>query len=177
MAQRVIPIKLARPAFDATWEPSVRAFAREHRAEILADVGDHFRNGRTSITPAGRWASWEADVLAATIDPAVSQRVIMERQGDVDAGNADRDMVQDYFARRIRTAGHNPDTTVVRFNVQTATQWSNEAMNRKEDGTRVGGFLRGLHIPELTPKSSHGVRSWTWRGTNAERDLEPFDID
>jgi hypothetical protein len=177
MAQRVIPIKLARPTFKAEWESSIRTFAREHRAEILADVGDHLRHACVSITPATRWAAWEADVLAATIDPAATQQVIVERQGDVDAGNSDRDIVQDYFARKIRAAGHNPDTTAVRFNAQTATQWSNEAMNRKEDATRVGGFLRGLNIPELTPKSSHGVRSWTWRGTSADRDLAPFDID
>ena len=177
MAQRVIPIKLARPIFKAGWESSVRTFAREHRAEILADVGDQLRNARVPITPATRWAAWEADVLAATIDPAATQKVIVERQGDVDAGNSDRDIVQDYFARKIREAGHDPDTAAVRFNAQIATQWSNEAMNRREDATRVGGFLRGLNIPELTPKSSHGVRSWTWRGTSADSGIEPFDLD
>ena len=176
MAQRVIPIKLARPTFKAEWEPSVRTFAREHRTEIIADVGDLLTNARESITPATRWAAWEADVLAATINPAATQRLIVERQGDVDAGNSDREIVRDYFSRQIREAGIDPDTQAARFNSQTATKWVNEAMNAKHDATRASGFLGGLNIPELTRNRSMHGRFWIWRDVDVDPDLDPFDV-
>jgi Primase C terminal 2 (PriCT-2) len=176
LAQRVIPVKLKRPAFKATWEPSVRTFARDHRTEILADILDLLQNARETITPATRWAAWEADVLAATINPAATQKVIVERQGDVDAGNSDRDIVHDYLARQIREAGVNPVTQSTRFNSQTATRWVNEAMNAKHDATRASGFLGGLNISELTrDRSKHG-RFWIWCGKEADATLEPIDV-
>jgi hypothetical protein len=113
MAQRVIVIKLDRPAFRPTWEEETRAFIRENRVGILADIRQALEDDPGIVTPRTRWAAWEQGVLAKTDDLMRCQDTIVERQGTIDDDNEERDLIEQHFVEELRKSGHNPETGCV----------------------------------------------------------------
>jgi hypothetical protein len=167
MAQRVVIIKLKRPAFSATWERDVRAFARGHRWEILADVRAILESEADPITPRTRWAAWEQEVLARTDMLTHCQDVIAARQGAVDDDDEDRDSVAEKFRENIRAKGYEPDECHVFIPSAVAARWLEEATGERRPTNRASRYILGLGIPEIRKSSDDGKRGWRWRGKNA----------
>jgi hypothetical protein len=166
MAQRVIVIRLDRPTFRAEWEDDVRRFIREHRLEIMADVRYSLETYREAITPATRWAAWESGVLAATNDPAASQKAIVERQGTIDDDNEERDLVAAHFAARLRERGHDPEGHYVAIPSQIAAEWLSDVISprRRIAANTASSQLANLAIPQLERVRKTAFRGWYWRG-------------
>jgi hypothetical protein len=176
MAQRAIPVKLKRPAFDPGWEARVRSFAREHRWEIIADVRARLEDDRGLVTPVTRWAAWERDVLAQTDKLKECQDLIILRQETIDEDNSDRCLVADHFARKLRELGEVPETACVLIPSQWAAEWLSEVTRKKYATNTASAFIGRLGIDQLTNSRTEGVRGWIWRGSQATCDLKPKDL-
>jgi hypothetical protein len=55
LAQRVIPIKLARPQFSAIWEGEARRFVRENRWPLIGEIISLLRAETAELAPRTRW--------------------------------------------------------------------------------------------------------------------------
>src|SRR5690606_20485831 len=146
---RVIPIKLKRPSFSATWESDVRGFARSHRWEILADVRERLEGPKASIRPMTRWATWEEEVLSRVEMSNLCQEVIVERQRSVDEDTEERDIVADHFRQKLTENKYNPERECLFLLTGVVASWVNEATNQKMPTNRASTYLAGLGIPEL----------------------------
>jgi Bifunctional DNA primase/polymerase, N-terminal len=177
MAQRVIIIKLKRPTFSATWEENVRTFAREHRWDILADVGACLEAEADAIITRTRWASWEQGVLSHVSGYAACQDIIVSRQAAVDDDDEERDIVAAVFRDRIRPSAGDPDKAHVFIPSWMASQWLQDATQEKRPTNRASSYLLGLGIPELRKSSDGGQRGWRWKGEGSPADAPATPID
>jgi hypothetical protein len=84
MAQRVIPVKLAKPDYDAAWQEQTEAFIDANRWEIVGDIGAALQGPAAPLERVSRWGMWESAVLSRVGEPVECQRVIRERQGEAD---------------------------------------------------------------------------------------------
>jgi hypothetical protein len=188
MAQRVVIIRVKRPKYDDAWEKKTRQFIELHRWEIVGDViaalseqtGENARLEcfeKTRLKRFTRWAEWEKDVLACCPDAAECQRVIAERQADVDGDQDEADQVRDQFVAELRRRGHSPENDVVFIPSSTATDIYNGALGTKEHKQRAKELLTKLNIVELKYRRRHGgVRGFVWTGKNADPNRPPVEI-
>ena len=73
-----------------------------HGAQRLPVIAERIRRGL--IRPgAPQRAVWTAEVLACTSDPAACQRVIIERQREIDADNTEAEIVRAAIIERLLT--------------------------------------------------------------------------
>ena len=177
MALRVIPIRLARPAYSGTWERDIRAYCREHRWEIIGDIGAALSKGCEPITPATRWGTWEAEVLARLPEAEACQKVIKERQAGLDDDDHERDIVRDTFRARIKAMNREPDEVVLFISSGIVAKWLEEATGEKRPTNRASNYLGGLGIQELRKSASkEGRRGWRWTGTEANSRATAEDV-
>jgi hypothetical protein len=166
MAQRCIIVKLARPEYSATWEEETIAFIEEHRWEIIGDALALLQTLSPPLPRYSRWGAWERAVLTRVPDPSECQKVIAERQGEVDDDRAEADIVREHFADQLRDRGHNPWTEVVWIPSAEAAAWLNTALNETIPPNRACVKLGTLGITTLR-KSNREERGWTWTGKQA----------
>jgi hypothetical protein len=171
MAQRCVIVKLRRPAHDATWEDRVTAFIDEHRWEIIGDCLAALKEPVQPLARHSRWGAWEDAVLARIGDPAECQKVIMERQGDVDDDGSEADIVRQAFIAELWFRRHNPETDIVWIPSREAALIVTEATMEKRPTNKANSYLAMLHIPELR-KSDRTARGWVWTGHNAQHGPE-----
>jgi hypothetical protein len=168
LAQRVIPIRVRRPArYSKEWEESVLAFARKHRWEIMADVQALLEAPIPTLEVRSRWASWEADVLTRVSGLKTCQDSIHARQEHIDDDNAERDLIRDYFCKQLEQRKHNPLTEVVFIPSLVAADWLNEVTKKRLQTNQASSHLAGLGIPELRKSAKAGNRGWKWQGEQA----------
>lgn len=171
MAQRCVTVHLDRPEYTGPWEEETLAMIEEHRWEI---VGDILAELQRPVPPPHyipwRWATWGAQVLAHVPDPVECQKVILERQGDVDDDKAEADMVRAAFTRNLSRRGHDPDRDVVFIPAEDAAIWLSIATNEKRASNKASAYLNTLAIPELRRSARVGERGWRWQG----RDSSPL---
>jgi hypothetical protein len=152
MAQRVITIKLKRPTCNVDWLDGVQDFARDHRWEIIADAIDLLSREPRKVVAKTRWGDWERSVLAhCTTDLEACQRVILDRQGEVDSDDEERDLVREYFAKQLGFYNHNPDSCYVLIPSRTVASWLGLHNNATYAPNVASGHLKKLGIVELKP--------------------------
>jgi hypothetical protein len=177
MAQRVIVIKLDRPEFKPDWETGVRDYARRHRWEIIAEAMQILRKEATKIEAATRWADWERSVLSRVAgDLKACQKVILDRQGEVDSDDSERDTVRDYFAGRLKYHYDvEPDTLHVLIPSKDAARWLSGAERKNYPTNHASARLGNLGVPELRKSRKTDLRGWVWRGERscAQPDDDP----
>lgn len=170
MAQRCVIVKVARPPRDAGWEEGTRALIQEKRWAILGDLLEALRAPAEPLKRYSRWASWEAAVLARVGDPSECQKVIAERQGEVDEDAAAADVVREAFLARLKQHGLAADTAVIWFVSKDVADIVNEATDEKRARNKATAYLRTLGIPELRESRRGTGRGWTWHGSRAPAD-------
>jgi hypothetical protein len=176
MAQRTVIIKLARPTYQPTWESDLRAYIQKHRWEIIAEIGRILTTEAPEIEAKTRWAAWEQGVLAHVKAPAACAVEILARQGAVDEGDADRDLVAEYFEEKLGELRHDPSTCLVFIPSRTVAEWVSEALRKHHETSQATAKLKELSLPELSysdrPKKVGGKasRGWVWRGAEASPD-------
>ena len=174
MAQRVVMIKVRRPARIKGWEDGVRAFVAECRWEILADAVALLSLPPGDLEPQSRWADWEAAVLSKVADPATCQSLILERQGVVDEGDADRDVVRDHLMEVLAAKLGDADEVLTIIPSRDMALIVSEAMRKHYETNPASSFLKGLAIPELTPFRSKKIRGWLWCGAARTQPEQPI---
>lgn len=175
MAQRVIPVKLKRPTFSASWRDDTRKFIRSNRWEILADIADLLSRRPGTLKPLTRWAAWESGVLSKVDRAEECQRTIIDRQGVIDEDNSDRDLIRDYICKQISGVGGDPDTSLFQIPSALMAEWVSTATRTNYQTNRATTFVKGLSIAELTPARDKHFRGWIWCGSNStEREPTRF---
>jgi hypothetical protein len=113
MAQRCVPIRLKRPTFHAAWEERVIRPIEERRWEIIGDIIALLKETRQPLNRYSRWSIWEQAVLSRVPDPSECQKVIEERQAEIDDDQTEADMVRAGIREELIRRGHSPDTEVL----------------------------------------------------------------
>jgi hypothetical protein len=177
MAQRVVTIKLRRPPEDALWEEQTLAYIRERRWQIVGDILAELKKPAAKLATHSRWGSWEDAIVARLPRPAAVQRLIRERQGEMDGDDADADTIRAAFAKELSDRGHDPDRASVRIPVGVAAAVVSTALRRHFETGKATTFLKGLHIPELRYDRKTNSRAWVWSGTESDTAKEPEDLN
>jgi hypothetical protein len=167
LAQRVIPIQLARPSYSAEWERDSREFVRANRWEILADIGEILTGPRRAITVRSRWATWEEEVLSRCIGVADCQGLIAARQDAVDEDAGEQDTLREFFADQLSLHGFSASMQKIFIPNSVASIWVNRASNQKLSTNRATSYLASLGVRELRKSALTGRKGWTWTGENA----------
>ena len=167
LAQRCVPLKLARPDYSATWEDETVHLIESKRWAIIGDAVAILKGTPATLARHSRWASWERSVLAHVGDPSECQRVIEERQGEIDDDVAEADLVEAGFAAQLVKNNHDPDTAVVFFSSKQAAEILNETLGEKYPVNRANVFLGILKISSIRKSNLAAERGWTWIGANS----------
>jgi hypothetical protein len=179
MAQRWNIVKVKRPAHDDGWEAKTRALVDAKRWAIIGDIVAALKAPAGKLERFSRWASWEAAVLARTDEPVECQKVIEERQGQVDEDGAEADIVRQAFIETLTYHAYNLKMLAVWLPSKAVAAIVNEATNEKNRSVpKATAYLRTLTIPELR-ESNRGDwgRGWLWRGNDVTIDTKPIKYD
>jgi hypothetical protein len=170
LAQRCIIVQLKRPDYAAGWEKETLALIEGKRWAIIGDILAILRDPpRQVLSSYGRWGAWESEVLARVAEPADCQKVISERQEEVDDDATEAELVRQEFVALLTKKQHSPEHAVVWFDSKTAAFFCNRALSEKRPVNKASTYLRTLSIPELSPnkRPAWGGRGWLWRGRSA----------
>jgi hypothetical protein len=172
MAQRVVIIVIRRPTYSGDWEGDIIRFVDQHREQLLADVAAYFGGDRFQLARYTRWGTWEHEVLARLPDPAEAQRVIVERQEEVDVEQDEFAAIEEFVEDQLERLSYDPAADVVFIPSAIGLGWirdafgdrtvtTTKAKTKVEQGVKEGR-LRRLDIPGR----SYG-RGYRWTGEAA----------
>ncbi|MBI2480724.1 MAG: hypothetical protein HYV60_19480, partial [Planctomycetia bacterium] len=108
MAQRVITIALDKPHHTGTWESDTERYIDEHRQEIIADIVTILRPRPPRLDKATRWGTWDAQVLARLHEPETLQRLIVERQHEIDVEDEEAALIHEAIMAELWRHRINP---------------------------------------------------------------------
>lgn len=167
LAQRVIPIKLARPQFDAGWEKQVRRFIRDGRWNLIGEITALLRSEGAEMRPRTRWAAWEEGVLGKTGRVCECQGLILERQGAMDVDEEEAEAVIDYMAARLRHNGHDPEAERIRIRGPVVCEWLKEVTGERLSQVTYKRRLNALHLERLEEYKNDRFKGYLWTGAKA----------
>jgi hypothetical protein len=179
MTQRVAPMKVCRADYSGSWEAELTSYIDKRRWEIIGDLVQILQASPTArLSRFTRWAAWEADVLSRVSDPGEAQRVIAERQGDMDEDENESAVMWEAFADELRRRRHDPDREAVRIPPDVVAKVVSEVTNERYARNKASALLGTLAIRELRRlKGRTKGRGWEWRGLQAPRDLDMAEIN
>lgn len=183
MAQRVVIIQIDKPKRSGSWEEDTIAFIQQNRPAILADVAAFFEREPCPPRLFSRWASWERDVLSRLPEPEDAQKVILERQGNVDVEQEEADILRDFFSAQLDQLSYDVERSWVHIPSAVAGAWYNAAVNERHKIPGAARILKQLceegRIKWLSvnPSRTHG-RGFTWMGQESEVDAATiYDLE
>ena len=141
MAQRVVEIRLAEPKFDGGWEERTRQFIEDNRDAIIGDLVAFFQREPKPLKRLTRWATWESQVLARVDDPNGCLDLIVNRRDAADVEHEEGEIIEDFFAQRLRGLGYDVDRADMFIPADVAARWYNRATG---DNRKVSGVTRTL---------------------------------
>lgn len=167
MAQRCVIIKLKRPPHDPQWEEGICQYIDAHKWEIVGDIIGKLKAPGAKLPRFSRWSAWERAVLSRVADPSEAQKVVEERQREVDDDAAEADVVRSGFVAELKRHGHDPERGAVFIPAGEAARIVAEATGEKRATNKATTYLRMLAIPELRKSAESGARGWRWVGKAA----------
>jgi hypothetical protein len=176
MAQRVIPVHLRRPVYDPTWWERLSGFIGEHRWAIVGDLLAEFDRRPAKLASVSRWSSWEAEVLARMPEAATCQRVIAERQAEIDADEEELSLVREAFKRELRESGHSTESEIVFIPNPRVAEIIERATGEKRAPNRASAYLAAVGVPELRRSKRGPVKAWKWVGPDADPAAKMVEI-
>jgi hypothetical protein len=177
MAQRCVIVKLARPQYGATWEEDTYALVEARRWEIIGDLLAELRAPPPCrFVGHGRWGGWESAVLSRVAEPADCQRVIRERQEEVDEDASEADLVREVFLLELQRRAHRPEIEAIRIDSKTAGAWCNLALGERRNVQKASQHLGTLEVPELRRQRGRDWRGFIWRGARAPTSASPVPL-
>lgn len=102
MAERAIPIRLARPAYSHGWAPNIRRFVKENRWLIVLDCLRLLqRTPLVTLTEFSRYGEWSHDVLSkCTLNENIIGE-IFERQTETLNEVTEIDLIRDIIDEKL----------------------------------------------------------------------------
>ena len=174
MAQRTAEIKLADPTFDASWDERVAQFIDANRRALIADLVGILQRPTKTLPRHTRWGSWESGVLARLDNPTALLDLIQSRRGEVDAEEEEGEIVETFFASKLRWLDYDPQTDDVFLPSEITVRWYNQATGEACKATGATRALRQLHnegrVHHLVYDrvGKHGDRGFRWVGDHAD---------
>lgn len=172
MAQRCVVVKVTTGENYADWLTETFQFIDDNGDRLIADVAAFFRRPVAKLTGLSRWAAWEGAVLSRLSEPGDALKVIAERQGESDAEADEAEIIEDYFAGRLRSLGYNPVCQAVRIPVAVVAEWfvkaTRERMTVAASTRRMGQMNKEGRLQRIEPEPGrrHG-RCFIWSGTGS----------
>jgi hypothetical protein len=172
MAQRTVPIRLNRPDYVPDWEGRVTAFIKGHRWEIIGDILALLKAESAGLANYTRWAAWEHAVLSHVPLAEQCQKVIAERQEEIDSDQEDADFIRAAFLRTLRTFGKgiDPDKAVWFIKSEDAAQIYNSASDKDIGRQTAVNYVNALGIRELRKVRGGVDKLWGFRWTGSQAD-------
>jgi len=139
----------------------------EHRWELIAEIGQRLTNGWAIMTPITRWSAWEKEVLFQTDAGPACQKLIVERQAQVDDDDDESILITAHFATKLK---ENYDLVASTDHIfipsQAVRDWVNEATGERFKTSGATAHLKSLSIKHLEYERTNHSRGWVWKGTN-----------
>ena len=182
MAQRSVVIRLVSGENAGSWYEDTTQFIEKYRDQLIGDIIGALRKDRTGLAKYSRWAAWEKDVLCRLPNPADAQRLILERQGEANCEIEEAEIVEEYFADRLKSYEYNPNTAQVRIPVATVAEWYCLAVGEKTKTDVASKKIRQLvaegQMKRIAPDRSHSHgRCFIWTGADADVFHNPIQND
>jgi len=174
LAQRVVEIHLGEPSYEGGWEERVKRLIAEKQLAIVADLIAFLRRPLVQLPRLTRWAAWESQVLARVQDPVKCLEVVVERRAAADVEQEESEIVEDFFASKLRSLGYDTDTVDVFIPNDLAAAWFNQATG---DSRKVAGVARTLKqlkdegkLQQIVPArcGTSGNRGVRWVGWHCD---------
>lgn len=132
------------------------------------------------ITHYTRWATWERDVLSRVADPAGVQKLVAQRQLEIDDDATEMELVRGYFREKIAACNEDPNKASMFLPNPAAQVWLMEAIGEHMQTNKASTKLETLGIPELRAckhkdEDRHDRRGWRWKGTQSPRNATMTD--
>jgi hypothetical protein len=189
LAQRFIVTKLAKwkthpvPEGESVpaWDEETAQLLAERRWDIIGDIKAFFEREPVKLRDCSRWGAWERAVLARLPEPEEAQRVIEERQGEVDADDEEASDIEEFIAKKLSDYGYDPVRDRVHIPVLTATAWYETVTNTKVGKTQATRVLKQAAEEEifkrlrLNPSRAKG-RGFLWIGDEARGEAH-YDLE
>lgn len=173
MAQRAVFIKLNQPTRTGEWEDETKELILTHRWEIIADlIGFLMEKPTKRLEKFSRWAAWENAILSRLSDPDAAQRLILERQAEVDADADEALDLEHYFAEKLVRLGYDIEREKVHIPSDIGTQWFNAQQNERLKSGQVTTIIKQFHAEgrmknlRVDPGRANG-RGFLWQGENS----------
>ena len=173
MAQRTVEVRFARPKYTGSWESDVRQYIADNRNAILGDLIGILRGPRQDLGGHSRWAAWERGVLACVPDAAKCYELIIARRGEADAECEELELIEDYFADKLRWLEYDTDKDDVFIPATIATKWYNAATGEAKKTVGVTRILKQMRDEEKLwrivyyRRGGSGSRGFRWIGEHA----------
>ncbi len=184
MAQRAIPIRIARPVYCGDWTRRVDALVAKRRMEIIADIKEIFDRHPAHCANTLRFADWTEQVLMrVTDDPGTIDDV----QNNQKATDMDDEIITDvegavfYRIPTLRLNGYGTSSSLVTpdfnrhaFLIRSTmlARWAKKASNSNESIKAILKRIRGAKMPWIDPdeRIHRGYSCFVWRlpGTHPE---------
>ncbi|MBV8194336.1 MAG: hypothetical protein JOY80_02280, partial [Candidatus Dormibacteraeota bacterium] len=176
MAQRVIEIRLRRPAYSAHWLDRVRGFLDRHRWDLIGEVLGALADEPARIETRSRWPAWEQGVLAQCPDfTAAVQDEIARRVEAMDDDDADALECEEFYRAKLLLWKHNPETQRVRIPTAINAEWLSEYAKRPYSASEATLALSIKPLTRLLYQRSRTARYWLWV-PGPEVTSEPVDL-
>jgi hypothetical protein len=115
LAQRCVIVKLKRPKRNPLWREEMPKFIADNRWAIIGDLIAKLKAPAAPLGRHSRWGAWEDAVLARLPKPDDVQKVIEERQRQVDDDASEVEIVREAFELELIRRGHKPLSQTIRI--------------------------------------------------------------
>lgn len=180
MAQRSCIIRLADPTYSGDWHAETVAFIDANRQAIVGDIIGFLRSDRFSLHRYSRWGQWEREVVERLPEPGDVQKVILERQSDIDVEAEEAGEIERAFRERLERL--NLDTLRQRIFVPStrAAEWLGKAIGESLSTTKASRMLGQKidegELPTMQRSRTGTTRGFYWIGPEADPSAEAIDI-
>lgn len=178
LAQRVVNIQLRRSAFSASWASDTHSYVAEHRWEIIADIVSLLRLPRGKLERYSRWARWEGDILSRLPDSTNAQRVIADRQAELDCDGEESEDLELFIRAKLNELRYS-ETDQVFIPSSVMAKWYAEATGERCSTTKatrsVNRNIEDKLTTRLTKHRTSQAKGFIWRGDGLDEprtDLE-----
>jgi hypothetical protein len=130
-------------------------------------------------TAPSRWALFEDNVLSRVEKPEDCNRIIAQRQAQVDDDSHESDLVASFIRKKLHDNRQDADTCCLFFTIPEITAWINEALDSRKSlaNNKTTPYLRTLAIAELRYSKREGTPGWVWCGRSAKRGQTPISFN
>jgi hypothetical protein len=166
LAQRVIPIRFARPTYNANWDCNVRDFIEKHRSDIISEAIADLKRDPGSLTADTRWTLWEHHVLNKCQHADECRKLIKDRTDLMDSEESDAYEFEQFIEKQLKDRTHDTDTDTIKIPTAIMAHWYSSYVNgphgKPITPDVVTTTLKLKPLKRLLYKHEKTGRFWIW---------------